>query len=123
MLVNSTIFPSCGLLVLEWSGRLIGLAAMLLIDAPKPGVVGGQIQRHAFVHSVYIDSYLPDDPPIKVPGKAGEVMCLGMEQWGKNGGATYIYGNVRMDGNLGALYRKFGWSAQHYVVGKEFKDG
>ena len=116
---NSKLFPqSVGLLLLRWEGRLVGLCALMAVDAPEPGSLGlgGNVrtQRHGFIHSVYIAPYADE----KVPQCAGQVLLKGIEQWARERGAVYLYGNVRLDGRFGALWRKFGLSPQHGVIGR-----
>lgn len=118
-LVNSLTVPQAvGLLLLTMGDTPIGLAALIIVDCPKPGRLGTQVQveRHGFIHSVYIDPFFPDGS--KVPGEAGQAMLLGVEQWCRARGAVYLYGNVRLDGRFGALWRKFGLSPQFGTVGK-----
>lgn len=122
-LLNSLVAPDgVGFLMLRWMSELIGMAALMAINAPKPGTLGvyAQCQRHCFINSVYIR---PDIAGVKVPKEAGSHMLLGIEAWARARGAVWMYGNVRLDGRFGALWRKFGMAPQHGVAGKGVSSG
>ena len=126
--VNSRQFPDkVGFLILKWGDYVIGVVALLAIDAPKPGTIGvyTELVRHCFIHSVYIDPWIPVDPGrrIQVPMEAGKVFYAAIENWGRVRGATFIYGNVREDGHFDAFFRKFGLRVQHKVVGRVIEHG
>jgi len=117
-LMHSLCLPqSVGLLVEHWDGEPIGLCALLLVDSPRAGVPGIGVARHGFIHSVFVDPCTVKGA--RVPSEAGHVMMEAIENWCKERGAGYVYGNVRMDGHFEALHKKFGMIRQHMVVGKE----
>lgn len=123
-LINSLMVPQgVGLLLLRWHKMLIGVAGMMCIDAPKPGVIGVfvQTQKHGFIHSCYIDSYAygsNGEYGVKVPAEAGKMMMAGIEQWARGRGAVWLYGNVRLDGRFAGLWRKHGLKPMHGTAGK-----
>lgn len=125
---HSFTFPErVGLLLCRWQGRLVGMAAVLLVDQPVVVVPGLRSSRQAFIHSVYILPWVWDwdrSRQLRVPGRVGVAMSEGIEKWATfprsdgGGGARFIYGNVRLDGNFGAFARKFGYEKQSVVIGK-----
>ena len=125
--VNSRQFPDkVGFLILKWGAHVCGVVALLAIDAPKPGTIGvyTELVRHCFIHSVYIDPWVPTlGGKRRIPMEAGKVFYEAIENWGRTRGATFIYGNVREDGHFDAFLRKFGLRVQHKVVGRVIEHG
>lgn len=133
--VKSRAWPErVGFLQVRWQEHLCGLAALLLVDAPQLGKSDKPVDRQCFIHSVYIAPKIVVFPAYhgmvvgrthRVPGYVGKVMCEGMVRWAKAprpdglGGATKLFGNVRLDGNFGGFARKFGFLKTHSVVVKE----
>ena len=117
LLCNSILLPhAVGLLVARYRTIACGMAALLLVQAPRPGTPGVATKPHGFIHSVYID---PSVAGMMIPPAVGAAVFAGIEKWSRDRGADYVYGNVRLDGHFDALYRKYGLVKQHYVIGKE----
>ena len=125
--VKSRAWPErVGFLQVRWMGHLCGLAALMLVDAPQLGNSENPVDRQCFIHSVYIAPRVQVlQSSTRVPAYVGKVMCEGMERWAKRprpdglGGATKLFGNVRLDGNFGGFSRKFGFLKTHSVVVKD----
>lgn len=125
---HSYTYPErVGLLLCWWGEHLVGMAAVLIVDQPIVANPGVGLTRQAFIHSVYIAPWVWDRSrvvKIRVPGYVGKEFCSGIEKWAKHprndgmGGAKFIYGNVRLDGNFSGFLRKFGFERQSVVVGK-----
>lgn len=130
--VRSRAWPEqVGFLQVRWNDHLCGLASLLLIDSPQLGSADRPVDRHCFIHSVYIAPKITEchgtagGRTHRVPGYVGKVMCEGMVRWAARlradgmGGATKLFGNVRLDGNFGGFARKFGFMKTHTVVVKD----
>lgn len=136
-LVNSITFPQVSLLVLEWEMEkgtyLVGIAAMMLIQAPQLGQIGvhNKLAVHCFIHAVYIPSWIraTTGEKLRVPLQhgvdggsdqdAGALMWNSMVAWAEAHNASYIYGNIRLDGNFGAFEKKYGLTKRFTIIGKE----
>lgn len=128
--LNSKLFPQITLMVVDWQIRpgwnaVVGLAAMMLIDAPQLSQTGVYAKpvRHCFIHAAYVPSWVMPDrmEKLKVPSECGPELWKAMEGWAKKHGACFIYGNVRLDGNFAAFEKKYGLKKQHVVIGKNLE--
>lgn len=116
-----------GFLLCWWGPTLVGMTALLLTDQPVVTSPGIAFARQAFIHSVYIAPWVWNRSrveKIRVPVYAGEELMAGIEKWALAprpdglGGAKFIYGNVRLDGNFRAFFEKYGFERQSVVIGK-----
>lgn len=132
LLVNSITNYHTGFLVLRfnkegWRTGICGMVSMLIVDAPRAGQIGFTPTRQGFIHSVYISPQAELQGPrntateLKLPYEAGLAMMDGIEHWSRSRGATWIYGNVRLDGRFGGFWRKFGMKPKVMCVGKSLQ--
>lgn len=119
VLCNSYSFPDKVAVLLLWetypsstfTQRLVGMLVLFLHTSPSLEKHGLALQINGFIHSVFIQ------PGVKA--RAGKILLEAAESWSAARGATHIFGNVRVDGNLSAFHRKYGFKPTHSVIIKE----
>lgn len=117
-----------GFLLMWWKGHLIGMVGLLLTDQPVVTSPGIAFSRQVFINSVYIAPWIWKNgdrvEKERVPVYAGKEFLEAMSKWGRaprsvdGKGATYIYGNVRLNGNFAAFFEKYGFERQSVVIGR-----
>lgn len=121
-LLNSLQFPmQCVLLVSLWEDVLVGITAMMMIMPPSVGRIPVVMEqdRQCFIHAAYID---PGIKGRRVPLAVGTNQWETMKRWALDRGATFIYGNSRLDGHFDAWARRYGLTKQHVIIGTRLKE-
>ncbi len=121
--LHSLMVPNVGLWLAWWRSHPVGYCFAMLTNPPDlASPPGSKPLVHCFVHSMFVaPSISAPCGRARVPWVVGRELVRNVEDWAREAKpfpAVWIYGNVRVDGNIEAMERQFGGKATYVGIGK-----